>query len=109
MGKYGSIAIIERLWRTLKDGLRLRTFMPLTKRELQRRLELGLYHYTYLRPHQGLGGGTPAETYFGREPVHLAAVHPPRARPREGPNDLPFEIAYLDPDQMLPVLIRKAA
>jgi len=105
----GSIAIIERLWRTLKDALRLRSFKPLTKRELQRRLELGFYYYTYLRPHQGLGGATPAEIHFGRERAHLAAVHPPRARPREGPADSPFEIAFLDPDQLLPVLIRKAA
>ncbi|MGH9461204.1 MAG: transposase [Vicinamibacteria bacterium] len=109
VGRYGSISIIERLWRTLKDKLRLRSFKPLTKRELERRLELGLYHYTHLRPHQGLGGATPAEIYFGRDPVHLAAVYPPRARPREGPTDSPFEIAYLDPDKMLPVLIRKAA
>jgi len=109
IGRYGSIAIIERLWRTLKDGLRLRSFKPLTKRELERRLELGLYYYTYLRPHQGLGGATPAEIHFGRQPAHLAAVYPPRARPRQGPVHSPFEIAYLDPDRMLPVLIRKAA
>ena len=109
VGKYGSIAIIERLWRTLKDGLRLRSFKPLTKRELERRLELGLYYYTYLRPHQGLGGATPAEIHFGRQPAHLAAVPPPRARPREGPVHSPFEIAFLDPDRLLPVLIRKAA
>jgi len=109
IGMYGSIAIIERLWRTLKDALRLRSFNPLTKRDLEHRLHQGLYCYSYLRPHQGLGGATPAEIYFGREPAHLAAVHPPRARPREGPIHSPFEIAYLDPDQMLPVLIRKAA
>jgi len=109
VGRYGSIAIIERLWRTLKDGLRLRSFKPLTKRELERRIELGLYYYTYLRPHQGLGGATPAEIHFGRQPAHLAAVYPPRARPRQGPVHSPFEIAYLDPDRMLPVLIRKAA
>jgi len=109
VGRYGSIAIIERLWRTLKDSLRLRSFKPLTKRELERRLERGLDYYTYVKPHQGLGGATPAEIHFGRQPAHLAAVHPPRARPREGPVHSPFEIAYLDPDQMLPVLIRKAA
>ena len=109
IGKYGSIAIIERLWRTLKHTLRLRSFKPLTKRELERRLELGLYYYTYLRPHQGLGGATPAEIHFGRPPAHLAAVHPPRARPREGPHSCPFEIDYVDTDKMLPVLIRRAA
>ena len=109
VGRYGSIAIIERLWRTLKDTLRLRYFKPLMRADLERRLEQGLYYYSYLRPHQGLGGATPAEIHFGRQPAHLAAVHTPRARPREGPADSPFEIAFLDPDQMLPVLIRKVA
>jgi transposase InsO family protein len=109
IGRHGSIAIIERLWRTLKDALRLRSFKPLTKRDLQRRLDQGLHYYTCLRPHQGLRGATPAEIYSGQEPAHLAAVHPPRARPREGPVDSPFEIAYLDPDKILPVLIPKAA
>jgi transposase InsO family protein len=109
VGRYASISIIERLWRTVKDSLRLRSFKPLTKRELERRLELGLHYYTYLRPHQGLGGATPAEIYSGQPSAHLAAVHPPRARPREGPVDSRFEIAYLDPDKMLPVLIRNAA
>ena len=109
IGRHGSIATIERFWRTLKDTLRLRSFKPLTKRDLQQRLELGLYYYTYLRPHQGLGGATPDEIYFGRQPAHLTAVHPPRARAREGPVDSPFDIAYLDPGKMLPVLVRKAA
>ena len=109
IGKYGSIAIIERLWRTLKDALKLRSFKPLVKADLQQRLHLGLYYYTYLRPHQGLGGATPAEIHFGHTPAHWTAVPPPRARPREGPVDSPFEIAYLDADRLLPVLTRKAA
>ena len=109
IGRHGSIAIIERLWRTLKNALSLRSFKPLVKADLQQRLEQGLYYYTYLRPHQGLGGATPAEIHFGRQPAHLTALHPPRARAREGPVDSPFEIAYLDPDKMLPVLIPKAA
>ena len=109
IGRHGSIATIERFWRTLKDTLRLRSFKPLTKRDLERRLDQVFHYYTYLRPHQGLGGATPDEIYFGRQPAHLAAVHPLRARAREGPVDSPFEIAYLDPGKMLPVLVRKAA
>ena len=35
--------------------------------------------------------------------------HPPRARPREGPRSYPLEIDYLDPDKILPVLIRRVA
>ncbi len=109
IGQVGSIALIERLWRTLKDSLRLRSFKPLMRTDLEHRLEQWLHYYTYLRPHQGLGGATPAEIHFGRPPAHLAAVHPPGARPREGPVDSPFDIAYLDPEKMLPVLIPKVA
>ncbi len=98
IGQYGSIAIIERLWRTLKETLSLRSFKPLVKANLQQRLEQGLHYYSHLRPHQGLAGATPAEVYFRLEPAHLTAVHPPRARPREGPVRAPFEIAYLDRD-----------
>jgi hypothetical protein len=50
-----------------------------------------------------------AEVYFGRTSAHLSAIPPPRGRPGEGPMDLPFRIEYLDTEQLLPVLVRKAA
>ena len=50
------------------------SFKPLMKVELERRLEQCLYYYTHLRSHQGLGGATPAEIYFGQEPAHLTAI-----------------------------------
>src|SRR5450759_1781289 len=46
------------------------------------KIELGLIHYAHFRPHQALGGATPAEIYFGRAPSHLSAIPPPRGRPR---------------------------
>jgi transposase InsO family protein len=109
VGKTGSIALIERLWRTLKNTSNLRFFKPLLKRDLERRLELALIYYAYFRPHQGLGGATPAEVYFGIPPAHLSATHPPRARPREGPTNTPFAIAYLDPEKQFPFLMHQAA
>src|ERR1035437_5590094 len=42
------------------------------------KIELGLIHYAYFRSHQGLGGTTPAEIYFGRTPSHFSAIPPPR-------------------------------
>jgi hypothetical protein len=109
VGRKGSIALIERLWRTLKDTLGLRLIGPLVAEDLLERIELGLVHYAHFRPHQALGGATPAEMYFGRTPAHLSAIPPPRGRPREGPMDLPFRIDYLDAERMLPVLTRKVA
>jgi len=72
-------------------------------------IELGLLHYAHYRPHQALGGATPAEIYFGRTPSHLFAIPPPRGRPAEGPMNSTFRIEYLDAEQLLPVLVRKAA
>jgi hypothetical protein len=109
IGKKGSIALIERLWRTLKDTLGLRLMGPLVAEDLIAKIEMGLVHYSYFRPHQALGGATPAEIYFGRTPSHLSAILPPRGRPGEGLMDLPFLIDYLDGERRLPVLVRKAA
>jgi transposase InsO family protein len=109
VGKKGSIALIERLWRTLKDTLGLRLLRPLVAEDLTATVEMGLLHYSHFRPHQALGGATPAETYFGRTAAHLSAIPPPRGRPGGSPVDSPFRIEYLDPERLLPVLLREAA
>ena len=109
VGRKGSIALIERLWRTLKDTLGLRLLRPLAAEDLMEKVEIGLVHYAHFRPHQGLGGATPAEMYFGRTPAHLSAIPPPRGRLGEGPMDSPFRIEYLDAERLLPLLVRKAA
>src|SRR5664279_396011 len=71
--------------------------------------ELQIYNYVHFRPHEALGGATPAEIYFGRTPSHLSAIPPRRGRPGEGPLDLPFRIEYLDAERLLPVLTQQAA
>jgi hypothetical protein len=101
---------LERLWRSLKERLGLPSFKPATRAALERRIERTLLYYAYLRPHQGLGGATPAEVYFGIEPAHLSAVHPPRGRRGERSEmSSPFLIAHLDREKRLPVLLRQAA
>ena len=109
VGKKGSIALIERLWRTLKDTLGLRLIGPLVAEDLMVKVEIGLVHYAHFCPHQALGGATPAEIYFGRTPSHLSAIPPPRGRPGRGPVDLPFRVEDLDAERLLPVLVQKAA
>jgi len=97
IGKVGSITLIERLWKTLKNTLSLRSFKPLFQQDLERRLHLGLLYYAYIKPHQGLRGATPAELFFGLPPAHLQAVAPPRARLREGHSMSPSTSAFSIP------------
>ena len=92
-------ARLERFWRTLKDTASLRLQAPLTIHDLERRLELALARYLGHRPHQGLNGATPAESFLGLPPAHQRAASPPRGRPGEGPDRPPFTIDFLDPNQ----------
>lgn len=105
IGSSGSIAIVERLWKTLKSSPSLRSLLPF---EVERRLELTVTHYAYHRPHQSLGGRSPAEVYFYL-PLRYSS-RAPRGRPGEAGPEPPVEIAFLDPeDQTLPILIPRAA
>jgi putative transposase len=92
-------ARIERFWRTLKHTSSLRLHPTLTIGDLERRLELTLTHYLCFRPHQGLRGATPAETFLGLPPACRSATSPPRGRRGEGPKLAPFVIDFLDPDK----------
>jgi putative transposase len=107
IGEYGSIAVIERLWRTLKGLLVVTLWPPLPAAHLAARVELALAYYSDFRPHQGLSGATPAEVYRGETPKAQLAVPPPRKtrEPTTGEEPLPLEIVFLDPERRMPVLI----
>jgi len=107
IGQYGSIAVIERFWRTLKGLLGVRLWPPLSKAHLVARTELALAYYSDYRPHQGLGGATPAEVYNDVEPAAASAIPPSRksANALAVEQELPFEVVYLDFERRLPVLV----
>lgn len=77
VGKYGSVALIERFIKTLKDeGLR-RIIVPLAHNEISAEVSAIVDWYNTSRPHEALAGATPNEIC-------------PRVRPaRDGPR---FEI-----------------
>ncbi len=78
VGQYGSLAVIERFIRTLKDeGLR-RILVPLNHRTMRDEVSAILDWYNAHRPHTTLGGRTPDERYR-RIP---AACRRPRWEPR---------------------------
>ena len=55
VGRHGSIAFIERIWRGLKELLGLRLDRRLLRENLEPRLGLGVLYYSVIKPHQGLG------------------------------------------------------
>jgi hypothetical protein len=99
-------ARLERFWRSLKQILRSRPLdpeRPLTTADLERDVERALLYYAHLRPHEGLGGATPAEVYFAIQPAHLGAVQPPRGRRGDPPFPAPARVDFLEGRSPLPL------
>ena len=67
IGQYGSIAIIERLMRSIKDECTRRILVPLGEDGIRREVALFMNWYNQHRPHQSLGGRIPMDVYFGIE------------------------------------------
>jgi putative transposase len=109
IGRTGSIALIERLWRTLKAISSVKILKPLVERDLERRIATALAFYAIHRPHQALDGATPAEVYLGLTPAHVSAIPPPRGRPGQSVAFDAPAIAFLDAERRLPILLPKVA
>ncbi len=95
---------LERFWRSLKAILRLVPPTGLGRAEIETDIERALVYYAYYRPHQGLGGATPAEVYFAQEPAHTHAVQPPRGRRGDPAVPLPATPDFLYGDPRFPYL-----
>jgi transposase InsO family protein len=80
IGRHGSIAIIERFGRTLKDeGLR-RILVPLGRTAMQAEVEAFIGWYNAFRPHESLRGATPNEVYRRVRPARDGPRFEIRAR-----------------------------
>lgn len=124
VGRYGSIAVVERFNRTLKyEGLFLIP-VPFSLDRMREESALIVEHYNHYRPHQGLNGRTPDEVYFDRKPANEKPHREPRSRlPRESPCAAPWApvkgrrgvrlelvIAHLEGRRHLPIFrLKKAA
>ncbi len=70
IGKYGSLAVVERLIRTIKtECTRLLLVVPYRHAAFQQELSLYAAWYNGDRPHSRLRVRTPNEVYFGRFPA----------------------------------------
>ena len=124
LGKHGSIAVVERAIRTLKDECTRRILVPQRQTRFRRELLCFLGWYNEYRPHMTLDGGTPNEVYFRKYPANRRPRVEPRkqwprrsqcARPRTlvagQPGDrFSLEVGYHDGRRHLPILsLRRAA
>lgn len=86
VGQHGSIAVVERLIRTLKDECTRRITVPLCHRQFRNELHFYIDWHNEYRPHTTLDGRTPNEVYFGRRPANQRPRIEPRANwPRPSP------------------------
>jgi transposase InsO family protein len=69
IGQHGSIAVIERFMRTMKDECFRKILVPLSLAPMVRELSLYVFWYNEHRPHASLAGATPAEVRDGRLPA----------------------------------------
>ena len=124
VGKYGSIAVVERLIRTMKEEAFRRVLVPLEHRSVSRELRLFVTWYNGHRPHGALEAATPDEAYFHRKPAAKAPRYEPRRHwPRDAPCAAPrapvrgrrgqrleLQVTYLAGRRHLPVVeLRQAA
>ena len=79
IGKHGSIAIVERLIRKMKDECTRRILDFASRTTFQCELDHFFRFYNEHRPHTTLSGKTPNEVYFGLKPANQR----PRIEPRK--------------------------
>jgi len=124
VGKYGSIAVIERFIRTLKDGCMRRIVVPLRKSTLRKEIDRWTAWFNRRRQHTALAGKTPDEVYRRIAPANKRPRWEPRKRwPPDancaGPKAnvrgepgvrLQLVVTYLDSQRHLPIVkLRRAA
>jgi len=87
IGRYGSLAVIERLIRSMKNECtRLLPIVPLAQPAFGREVDHYVAWFNSERPHSRFGARTPDEIYFGSFPVCRRPRFEPRQRwPRRSP------------------------
>ncbi len=124
IGRHGSIAVVERLIRTIKDEATRRIVVPQRQASFRSELASFFVWYNEHRPHMKLGGKTPNEVYFRLRPQNRGPRIEPRKRwPRRAPCAAPrtliagqpgdrftFEIGFQNGKRHLPIVsLRRAA
>jgi len=85
--QHGSIAMIERFWKSMKEECFARMRVPLGLGAMRAELSAYVGWYHSERPHQALGGLTPAERLSGATPAREKRRLEPRPRMPIAKND----------------------
>ena len=118
IGKYGSIAVVERFMRTLKNECTRCLLVPYQRTALRRELAIYGDWYNGHRPHDFIDGMTPDEIYYDQPPANRMPRFEPRPLwPRGSPcakpqaavrgrcgNQVDLEISYLAGRKHLPIV-----
>jgi transposase InsO family protein len=80
VGKKGSIAVVERFIRSLKDEALRRVLAPLGFVAMRAEVDAYVAWYDCHRPHRALAGRTPLEVYEGLAPARDGPRFEPRRR-----------------------------
>ena len=76
--QYGSIAVIERFIKSLKDEWLRRLIVPLRREAMRKELSVYCSWFNGHRPHQALKGRTPREIYENPELLEVPSCTGPR-------------------------------
>ena len=123
VGQHGSIAVVERFIRTMKDEGTRRILPPQCRAAFQRELDSLVAWYNGHRPHTTLQGKTPNEVYFRLRPANQRPrIEPRERRPRSSPcaaprtliagqpgNRFALQVDFHDAKRHLPIVTLKRA
>jgi len=86
IGQYGSLAVVERFIRSLKNECTRAILVPFSRRPFAAEVDFYVAWFNAHRPHGWLGGRTPDEVYCGTMPACRKPRFEPRSRwPRRSP------------------------
>ena len=124
VGEHGSIAVIERFIRTLKDDYLRKILIPYRMDSMRSEMAMFINWYNAFRPHETLDGATPIERYENSTSAIQAPRYEPRRKwprksrcakpvvPVKGRRGVKLElvISFMDENRKLPVIeLREAA
>ena len=111
IGKYGSLAVIERFIRSLKNECtRLLPIVPLARAAFGREIDEYVAWFNIERPHSRFGARTPDEIYFGEFPACRRPRFEPRTRwPRRSPCAGPHALVRGRPGVVVELIVEHRA